>query len=56
MSSELPDRPFLAYLTQVKEELAKRMYLSEVCCLSVYRILPPISQQCIAMMIFDSNL
>lgn len=56
MASELPDRPFLAYLTGLNDELIGNVYQSEICCLSIFRILPTISQQSIAMMVFNSNL
>jgi len=55
MASELPDRPFLAYLTQLNEDVIASMHQSEVCCLFIYRILPPLAQQCIAAMVFNSN-
>ncbi|KAI6223561.1 General transcription factor IIH subunit 4 [Aphelenchoides fujianensis] len=55
MASELSDRPFLAYLAQLNADTLEQLYQSEVCCLAVFRLLPPVSQQCVAMMVFSKD-
>ncbi|KAI6225590.1 General transcription factor IIH subunit 4 [Aphelenchoides besseyi] len=55
MASELVDRPFLAYLAGLSADIMERLYQSEACCLAIFRLLPPISQQCAAMMVFSKD-
>ncbi|KAI6214151.1 General transcription factor IIH subunit 4 [Aphelenchoides besseyi] len=55
MASELVDRPFLAYLAGLSADIMEQLYQSEACCLAIFRLLPPVSQQCVAMMVFSKD-
>ena len=56
MTTELSERPFLSYLSQLSAEITERLYKSPPCCLAIFRMLPAVAQQCVAIMVFNREL
>ncbi|CAD5228171.1 unnamed protein product [Bursaphelenchus xylophilus] len=51
----LENRPFLAFLSQLEAETVRRLYESKPACLAILRMLPPLAQKCVLIMVFRSE-
>lgn len=49
---ELNDRPFLLYLVSLPDVELRKLYSSEPCALAIFRMLTPVSQQCVLQLLF----
>lgn len=53
---ELNNRPFLGYMAQLEERVLLQLFESKPACLAIFRMLPPLAQQCVLLLVFNSNL
>ncbi|CAD5221589.1 unnamed protein product [Bursaphelenchus okinawaensis] len=52
----LESRPFLAYLSRLDIDIVKRLFESKSACLAILRMLPPLVQKCVLLMVFKTDL